>query len=159
MKQKKIKKAMASLLSVAMLASAFSMVGCNPTPGEGGDFYEEVDPNRTQLYVGNFNGGYGFEWLVKAKERFEAENPDIQIMIDNGKDEFRYSSYRKNIQGNRQDMYVVDDSSYYVLKNEKLIMDVTDIVTEGGENSIESRLLEHYRNYYRTAEGKYYGLR
>ncbi len=158
MKTKRFKKVMAGLLSITMLASMASMASCNIKPDENLDFYEEVDPNRTQLYIGNFNGGYGFEWLKKAKNRFESENPDVQIMIDNGKDEYRSTMLRQNISTNRQDMYVVDDASYYVYIAENMIMDVTDVITEDGENSIESRLNTNMRNYYKTPEGKYYGL-
>lgn len=134
------------------------MTACQVTPDNSLDFYESVDSSRTQLYVGNFNGGYGFEWLMKAKERFEAENPDVQIMIDNGKDEYRSNMLTQNISTNRQDMYVVDDASYYTYIGKDMLMDITDIVTEGGENSIESRLKENMKGYYKTPEGKYYGL-
>ena len=154
----KFKKITAVLLSAITFASVGAMAGCKVTPDDSLDFYEEVDPTRTQLYIGNFNGGYGFEWISKAKERFEKENPDVQIMIDNGKDEYRSTVLRQNIDKNRQDMYVVDDAAYYVYINEGMIMDVTDVVTEGGDNSIESRLKEKMQGYYKTPEGKYYGL-
>ena len=50
------------------------------TPG-GGDtgITEEVDTARTQLYVSNFNGGYGDEWLKTLKTRFEEFYKDTEL--------------------------------------------------------------------------------
>lgn len=50
------------------------------TPG-GGDtgITEEVDTARTQLYVSNFNGGYGDEWLKTLKTRFEEFYKDTEF--------------------------------------------------------------------------------
>ncbi len=159
MKNNKIKKAVACVMGMTMLASTGIMAGCNLTPPPGAeDFYESVDTSKTQLYVGNFNGGLGFEWIMKAKARFEAENPDVQIMIDNGKDEYAPSSLMTNMKTNRQDMYVVDGSDYYQYVANGLLADITDVVTEGGELSIENRMSETLRNFFKTADGKYYAV-
>ena len=41
------------------------MVACG---GGGG---EQVDDTKTQLYVSNYDGGFGDEWLYSAKAKFE----------------------------------------------------------------------------------------
>ena len=67
--KKKFKSVMAFLLAVGM---ALPMIACGGDRGiPGGRQEEEVDTSKTQLYVCNFNGRYGDEWLYKAKARFE----------------------------------------------------------------------------------------
>ena len=153
MRNNKIKKAMACIMSATLVAASMVAVGCTKTPPPGNqDFDEPVDTSKTQLYVGNFNGGLGFEWIMKAKARFEAENPNVQIMIDNGKDEYMPSSLMTNIKTNRQDLYVVDNSEYYTYVQNGMLMDITDVVTEGGATSIESKMNETLRNWFKTPE-------
>ena len=159
MRNNKIKKAMACIMSATFVATSMVAVGCKqPTPPDNQDFDESVDTSKTQLYVGNFNGGLGFEWIMKAKARFEAENPNVQIMIDNGKDEYAPSSLMANIKTNRQDLYVVDGSDYYTYVQNGMLMDITDVVTEGGATSIESRMNETLRNWFKTPDNKYYAV-
>ena len=97
-------KKFAKLFLLVVLALVMSMsVACrggvtndknNPNnPGGGGTgITEEVDYSRTQLYVSNFNGGYGDEWLYKLKTRFEEFYKEtifeegkkgVQVLIDN----------------------------------------------------------------------------
>ena len=169
MEFKKIKKAVACLMSVTLFATTLATTACTIDPPVDGnlDFYEEVDTKKTQLYIGNYNGGMGWEWLQKAKERFEAENANesfeqgktgVQIMIDNGKDEYAASALMVNMKSNRQDIYVLDDTSYPSFVANGMLMDITDIVTEGGENSIENKMNASFREYYKTADNKYYAL-
>lgn len=47
---------------------------------------------------------------------------------------------------------------YYSYATQGLFADITDIVTEGGENSIESRLSADQKKYYTLNGGKYYAL-
>ena len=122
------------------------------------DFTEEVDPARTQLYVGNYNGGLGWTWLQKAKELFETENPDVQIMIDNGKDEYSYTTLKDTMTTNRQDMYILDDMEYYTFVRLGHFMDITDLVVDGGEASLENRMNATLRDYYKTPDAKYYAI-
>jgi len=77
------------LLALLSVFFCFTVIGCIDKDKE-----EKQDPLRTQLYVSNFNGGYGDEWLRTAKRRFEESQKDIsyqngrtgvQIMIENSK--------------------------------------------------------------------------
>ncbi len=157
MKEKRIG---ALILSALCLATTLGATACGGGVGNylGEVSQEEVDLNRTQLYVGLYNGGLGRTWLDNAKERFEAENPDVQIMIDPGKDEWGVNTLVQDIKTNRQDLYFLDTTDYYRMVAQGHFLDITDTVTKGGESSLENKLNASLRDYYRTDDGKYYGL-
>jgi len=160
MKKSSLRKMLCCSLSALMSAACvFSAVGCGgEIPDDGGEFNEEIDTTKTQLYVGNYNGGFGWEWLNKAKQLYEAEHPDVQIMIDNDKDLYSPANLKVSMPNNRQDLYVLDGTDYYDFVAEGHFMDVTDIVTAGGENSIESKMYDSLRTYYKTSQNKYYAV-
>ena len=54
---KKITAVILSLLLGGLVAFSFAGCGGGPT----GNYTEEVDENRTQLYVYNYDGGFGSE--------------------------------------------------------------------------------------------------
>ena len=66
------------VLSV-LLAAGLALVGLTACTG---DIEEEIDPNKTQIYVSVFNGGYGIDWAYEIKEQFEADHPEYQVMIE-----------------------------------------------------------------------------
>lgn len=158
MKKSNLKRLLCGVLSVSLLAGfLLPSVGCADIEMEA-EFNEEVDKNRTQLYVGNYNGGYGWEWLNKAKKLYEQEHPEIQIMIDNDKDLFTAGNMKVSMPTMRQDLFVLDTTDYYDFVASGHFMDVTDVVTTGGEDSLENRMYDSLRDYYKTAEGKYYAV-
>ena len=149
------------------------------TPG-GGDtgITEEVDTARTQLYVSNFNGGYGDEWLKTLKTRFEEFYKDtefepgtgkkgVQVLIDNAKSGGEALS--SSISGSRNEVFFSETVYYYSYVNNGLVADITDIVADttleeyGDEGTIEDKLNAQQKDFYRVksasdTEGKYYGL-
>ena len=79
------------LVSFSLVLSVLGLASCDQYKIEES---EEVDPNRTQLYVQNFKGGYGVDWLYAVKKRFEEYYKDteftegktgVQIMISDAK--------------------------------------------------------------------------
>ena len=88
-----VKKLLACVCAAVM---CFAFTACSPVdpnnpdnPGGGGNT-EKIDTSRTQLYVFNFYGGYGSDWLTAAKARYEELHKDdvyedgkkgIQIII------------------------------------------------------------------------------
>ena len=150
---KKILTKGVALFSAAVLA--LGLTGCSG--------FRRFDPNKTQLYVGLYNGGWGSEWLNDAKARFEDAYPDYEIVITAMKDEYEYATLKNNIATDFNDMYITACSYYNYIKDEQ-ILDITDAVTkdmadlgEAGE-SVESKMDEGHRSFYKTAEGRYYAV-
>ena len=168
---------MKKLVTVVLSALIFVMmnfaaVGCAPP---GGDDIEEIDTDKTQLYVFNFDGGYGTEWLRKAKERFEAlyaEKPyeegkkGVQIVISPLKKIL--DGVKNNILTNKEEIYFTEYAYYNTLRAEGLLGDITpavigDLEEFGDEKgtTIESKLTDEHKDYLRVqedGESHYYGI-
>lgn len=156
-------KSASVFISFLFISMAFSC-GVNDTNDpSGSDGTEEIDYSMSQLYVSNYNGGYGNEWLTRlklefenlyAETSFEQGKKGVQIIIDNNKsNETTISTLNKS----RNEVFFAS-GAYYTNANQGKFLDITDIVTEGGENSIESKLNEQQRTYYSSIDGKYFAL-
>ena len=163
---KTMKKLISLVLALTVVLSCGAMLaGCDGNSGatDPDRFNEAVDTNKTQLYVGYYNGGLGLSWLTEAKRLFEEEYPEYQIMIDTGKDEYLSDVLESNIKTNRQDMYIVDGINYYSFVDDSLLMDITDAVTSplteyGEEKSIADKMNISLKGYYETGENKYFAV-
>lgn len=156
------KIASVALTGAMLLGGAISLPACTDIEDDN-RFNETVNKEKTQLYVGYYNGGYGLTWLKEAKERFEALYPDYQIMIDTGKDEYLSDTLRSNIKTNRQDMYVGVAMTYNDFLEDGTLLDLTEAMqtplTEFGETkTIEEKMNESLKNWYQTSDGKYYAV-
>ena len=110
---KKFGKLIAIALSASMLVGA---AGCFRSTDDG----PKADTGKVQLLVGNFNGGYGSEWLNKAVKRFEAKYADydfgngkkgVQVWVNN---DARYSgSMETNMQAYPQHVILAENVNYY----------------------------------------------
>lgn len=155
-----MKKSFKTVLSAVLAASvSLSIAACGKTPG-GED--EEIDSTRTQLYVYNFNGGFGTDWLKAAKARFEKkyENAEIeagkkgvQIIIKANKDANNGDTFWNNISRSREEVYFVEGADYYKLVNNETMLDITSAVTDllsdyGETQSIESKMTAEQQAYY-----------
>ncbi len=170
MMKKNVTKVLAMLLSILLV---FSLVACAPADGPGvvDPGKEKVDESRTQLYVFNFAGGYGVEWLMAAKTRFEELHKDdvleegkkgVQIIINNEKTQG--ASLGAQILDNRDEIYFAEHVSYYALKNLGVLADISDAVTgdlsvygDAAGSTIEGKLSDAQKDYY-AVDGKYYGV-
>ncbi len=159
------------LCAAIAAASCLSAASCGPQqrPGE-----EAVDPNRTQIYVYNFYGGYGSDWLAAAKTRFEEKHKDdtnweegkqgVQVIIRNKKDAVMGIS--SQILANTEEVYFTEYAYYYTLLGEGVLGDITGAVTDplseyGETRSIADKLSAEQRSYFGVAEEDgthYYGL-
>ena len=143
------------LALVSAVVLSLGIAGCGGMRG--------IDSSKTQLYVGLYDGGWGSDWLDDAKARFEAEYQDYQIVITKLKDEYEYATLKNNIATDFNDMYITA-CSYYNYINDEQILDITDAVTadmadlgEAG-NTVESKMDEEHRAFYKTADNKYYAV-
>lgn len=131
-----------------------------------GDDDEEVDPNRTQLRIGNYYGGLGDAWLKELKRQYEELHPDVQILITNDKPSFTPDQLKNSITTDKHQIYIAEKQYYYDMVNDGKIADITDIVTtpltEYGEDvsiadKIDSEMLTEYYGG-ATTNNKYYAL-
>ena len=165
-----IKKVAAVLLAAPMLVAAAACAGL------GGDNNavptEKVDKNRTQLYVFNYHGGYGSQWLLNVKKEFEELHKDddwwetgkkgVQIMIHAAKKDI----IPGGVPGGQDEVFFAETAYYYTFKQFDALEDITEAVTgeiEGDNGkSIESKLTAEQKAYYglEESDGKvhYYGL-
>lgn len=159
-----MKKILTILLAALLAAGCFA--GCTyqgPKPPE------EIDKDRTQLYVGVFEGALGYEWLTEYKKAYEAENPQVQVIIDNKKDDYQDGSLIGKIANSRQDVYFLSGNNYSTFVDLGLLEDITTTVTEkvyddemnlvgeGGTQSIVDAMYDDFEDLYCVDE-KYYGL-
>ncbi|MDR0856284.1 MAG: hypothetical protein LBM78_02615 [Clostridiales bacterium] len=149
------------MLSVASAA-------CRRDPNGPGD--EPVDLTKTQLYVSNFNGGYGDEWLRKAKKRFEAFYAEtafeegkqgVQIQIENAKT--AGSGIAAAIKNDRNQVFFTEQVYYNDFVSTNLLADITDIVTSdlseyGEAATIASKFYPEQEAFYKTDAGRYYAI-
>lgn len=165
-----IKKLFAGLLALTtVLASAAACKTPELNPG-GLQVGEKVDKSRIQLYVSNFNGGFGSEWLYAAKKRYEdarkdevyvddkgAQKRGVQIMISGSKEQIM--SLGNQILNNQEEVYFTEYAYYYQLKAKGYLLDLTEAVTSKNSDgkTIESKLTEEQIYYYKD-NGKYYGI-
>lgn len=133
----------------------------------GGTTTETIDETKSQLRIGNFDGGVGTQWLNEAIDRFEELYKDksfedgkkgVQILVD------RHKGVDINQFANQDiDIYFLENVNYYDAIATGNLLDITDMVTEkmtkfGEEESVEDKLYDNYKAYYKTPAGKYYGI-
>lgn len=130
-KDMKLKKILAAALAATMTVSLLAGCGAKRT--------NEVDANRTTLYVGNFNGGIGDEWLKNAITKFEEKYKDtsfeegktgVQVLIgDNNKTTMVGPELEKIISTSQNEVFFTESVYYYDWISKGLIADITDAVT------------------------------
>ena len=149
-----LKKIFVFLLVVVLACLSLFSVACNRD--------SEIDTSKVQIYVSNYNGGFGDEWLQKIKTDFESGYSDyvfedkkgVQIIINNHK---ANSAELAAVSASKNEVYFLS-GSYYEEAIKGNFLDITDIVTEGGENSLESKLSPELKAFFKSYNGKYYGL-
>lgn len=168
-----MKKCFRTIMALAMLVTtSMPMVACGGGEVTSGSDSSSapVDNSKTQIYVSNFDGGFGTEWLYNAIERFEDlyketsfedDKVGVQFHVDPNKNQGNAVS--ELIKGSDTAIYFTQGVDYYSYVNDGLAADITDIVTgdlsEFGDNkTIESKMNEQQKNFYKTSEGKYYAI-
>ncbi|HEY8443380.1 MAG TPA: extracellular solute-binding protein [Clostridia bacterium] len=156
-----MRKRIAILLS--LLVCFVSLIGCKFTEKD-----KVYDPSKTQLIVGNYLGGFGEEWLYKAKEIYEAQNPDVEIVIRSDKKDYEENTLIVSMPTNEEDIYFLSSLSYHIFQSQGYLADITDVVTkktvdttvrtkEQREVSILDKIDDEIKDYY-NINGKYYGI-
>lgn len=173
-----------------VLALALVLSMCLPFAACGreedfGETVKPVDTEKTQLYIANYYGGLGDQWLKEvaagfekayAETSFEEGKKGVQVYIYNDKtiDGAGLNAVLANDSGDANKagnaIYFTESVTYYELLNAGLIADITDVVTAKNEKydldgdgeaedvSIADKMDATLNEYFRTAEGKYYAL-
>ncbi len=182
MKKFKWQKATSGVMALVM---ALSVAACNGgSQGEGGsasggiEYEEKLDASKTQLYVYNYNGGFGTEWLVEAKKRYEKLHENdvyeegkkgVQIYLNPQK--FGAENVASSIRDGKDEIYFIEHAYYYSLMNtysEGIFADITDAVTgdlsvygDPQGSTIEGKLTQEQKDYFgvkENGETHYYGI-
>lgn len=134
-----MKKAIGLVMSAVLLAvTALGMFGCYA----GGADYEELDPTKTQLYIGNYDGGMKDEWIKVVADKFEQEYADyqfepdthpekrgVQVMIDSSMN-YSGDTLLGNMPYQDQQIYFTHTITYDSFAASGVTLDITDWVTE-----------------------------
>ncbi len=152
-----MKKLVLFALTAAMAATA--CVGCNRGVGDT----VEVDTKRTQLYVYNYDGGVGSEWLDKAIVRFEAAYANekfeegklgVQVVPQKTK-----SGFESLLTTSKNAVFFVQQAYYNQLMATGKLLPINDVVTEKtGSRSIEDLLTPEQKAAFTAYDGNYYVL-
>ena len=165
--KRNLSKLFACVLAACSVGSMIGFAGCGTTTAG-----EKIDKTKTQLYVFNFNGGYGTEWLTYVKDRYEELHKDdvweegkkgVQIFITANKANAQNSA--TSVLTGRDEVFFQEFAYYYQLKSMGILGDITEAVTASIEEdgrSIEDKLTPQQKAHYGIleADGKthYYGI-
>ena len=134
------------------------------TPGKLDE--DDFNPEMSQLYVSNFNGGFGTDWLYAAIARFMEDYKDysfedgktgVQVWVETHKNQADDMANQIN------EVFFLESINYYDRVSKGLLYDITEAVTTpltefGEDESIEEKMFSDYRDYFKTTNNKYYGL-
>ena len=143
-----------------------SVAGC------GAKRTNEVDEHKTTLYVGNFAGGIGDEWLKSAISKFEEKYADtsfedgkkgVQVLIgENNKTTMIGTELEKIIATSQNEVFFTESVYYYDWVEKGLLHDITNAVTtplsEFDEEKSITDKMESYVSEAMTVDGKVYAL-
>ena len=161
-----MKKIVKNLLSVSLAAML-----CIPVTGCGTkETGRKVDDTKAQLYVSNFNGGVGTDWLYTAIDRFEKDYATevfvpgkVGVQVHVVKHKSGVDGLAGQIKTAKPDIYFLEGVNYYDCISRGLFMDITDVVTKpltefGETSSIEDKLYDDQVDFWKTSQGKYYAV-
>lgn len=161
-----MKKIICTLIaSVLVCTSMVGLVGC-PAPSP-----IKIDETKTQLYVGNYNGGVGDDWLDADDgviARFEEKYADyelngktgVQIILDSDKD-CQGKTLKGTIGGDKNEVYFTQQVLYYDYVAEGLVRDITSLVNkQNPEDNNKSILSKFYASDVENLKvnNKYYAI-
>lgn len=129
----------------------------------------------SQLYVSNYEGGFGRKWLDKAAERFEQMYANtsfedgkmgVNVNINSSKNGTAGKSFIDGVLKGTDEVFFTEDAFYYSVVAAGAAADITDIVTQplsewGETKSIADKFETTLGEFFKMGEGadaKYYAL-
>ena len=167
----RMKNVLAGALSAAMI---FGAAGCAVRESDG----EKIDESRTQLYVFNYGGGFGNDWVKALKTSFEELHAEdvyeegkkgVQVMIDSKKQSFTAADIKSSL----YDVFFTESVNYYNLvgasDGASALLDVTDALKKplsdldaDDTQSVLDKFYDEQLAYYGVDRGdgnpRYYGV-
>lgn len=160
-----MRKFLSVAIAILIAITTFSVVGCSSK--------QYRDETKIQLDISYFAGGFGDEWIYKAKEEFELAFKDVQfedgktgveIWIDSNKT--MLSDIQANLKAgtNLKTLYLTSDGNMQTIISSDLAEDITDIYSakpdgESGRTIAEKTLgLQNILSAYGNGVDKYYAL-
>ncbi|MBO7345176.1 MAG: hypothetical protein J6U92_04480, partial [Clostridia bacterium] len=144
--------AMSALVSLSAL-----MTGCLTTVDDG------IDPNKTQVYVSAWNGGFGLAWLDEAVARYNAQSDKVQVIVDPNKDVYQ-STIAPEIESgiSTNDVYITAQIYCQDLGIKGYLEDISDIWSsdvDGNGKTVEQKMQDAdlFKKAYKT-DGGTWGL-
>ena len=149
------------LTALIMMFAAIPLAACNES--------DEIDDTKTQLYVYNFDGGFGHEWLDSAASRFAERYKDYSFEEGKKGVQFHFTNTKAGTGGmsnvvetSSEDIFFVEAAFMPELISRGLVLDITDIVTEdmsefGESKSIESKMDGDQKSWFGYND-RYYGV-
>ncbi len=160
-----MKRIIALVITLFVAFTSMTVTGCSKN--------NQIDSSKTQLYVGNYNGGVGQEWLNLYKEGFENLLKDeelepgkkgVQVLVNNNKATFSGTTLLNNTNWETLEQAVIfsEGVKYYEFIENGWLADITDIVENpiGFDNetaAIADKLTEEQKAYYKEG-GSYYAI-
>lgn len=164
-----------ALITVVLMLSLCA-VGCSGREYSGGGGegqpYDEKTATYSKLYIGNFDGGFGDEWLYEVIRQFKEKFKDysfedgkvgVDIEVDNVKGTITGSGLFSSMSSSRDSIFFTEDVNYYDGINLGAFADITPAVTAnlsefGDTGTVVDKLPLSLKEYYKNTDGKYYGL-
>jgi len=146
------------VLAIFML-SVFSLSACNDGFYHGTEVTTDI--NKTQLYIGNYDGGLGHAWLETVIDAFEIEYPEVQVIINNEKDLYSDANLLTNMKNYNNDIYFLNGITYSNFVAQDLLADITDVVTgtiTNEDESILDKMNPNLAEYYETEDNKFFAV-
>ncbi len=163
---------LAALMVTPLIACGGGGGGDDSSSAGGGGSGGGDRPNK--LYIGNYDGAAGHEWLNYYEQEFEKIHTDVDVIQTNKKDEFQDTALMNSVLAGENDMYFTDHSDYRQFANAGVMEDITDVVTgkfytaDGelapagqGTHSIIDRMMPEYIPLYNLGTEQqplYYGV-
>ncbi len=163
-----VKKIAGITLAAALAAgSMYGFAGC------GEVISQSVDETKTQLYVGNYDGGVGTQWLYDAADRFEEMFADyefepgsgkvgVEVIVTPDKTNFHGDSLLNNMASSENQVFFTERANYETYATSGAVADISDILDDsleefGDTGTIADKLDEEWASYL-DLNGKVYAL-
>ncbi len=159
---KKNKRALSLVMAVLCIGTSVVGVGCNRENGE------KINQDQTQLYISNFNAGFGGDWIDDVADKFEQQYAEhsfedgkkgVQVVVDPTEDTLTITT----IKNSRDSLFFTENFDYYDLVSQGALKDITALVNQDVSETEESILekMAAYStldSYYKTSDDKYYAV-